>query len=261
MKKILIPLFLFFATFFTAACSPSSKQVEQALQKDPDILVRLIEKHPKKFIEAFQKAAQSAESDQQQVAEQEEKARLEREYKNPLQPDLSQKRPFKGGDSAAVTIVGYSDFQCPYCKRGFEVIEEVMKTYGDKVKYIHKHLPLPMHPMADPSARRYEALALQSPALALKFHDEVFKNQGKLNQEGEKFLDAAAKKVGGNVAKMKKDMNSEQIQAQIRADMAEAEKFGIQGTPGFIISGVSLRGAYPFPSFKEIIDRKLSGSK
>jgi protein-disulfide isomerase len=67
-----------------------------------------------------------------------------------------------------------------------------------------------------------------------------------------------AKKVGANVAQMHKDMNGEKVKAIIDADMAEAEKFGISGTPGFIVQGVSIRGAYPFETFKTIIDKKLA---
>lgn len=67
-----------------------------------------------------------------------------------------------------------------------------------------------------------------------------------------------AKKVGANVAQMKKDMEGDKVKSIIDADMAEAEKFGISGTPGFIVNGVSIRGAYPFETFKNIIDKKLA---
>ncbi|MGZ6265262.1 MAG: DsbA family protein, partial [Bdellovibrionota bacterium] len=127
-----------------------------------------------------------------------------------------------------------------------------------KVEFMFKNLPLPMHPMSMPAAKRFEAIALQSPEKAYKYHNEVFANQRELNAKGEKFLDEVAKKVGANVAQMKKDMDGEKVKARIQADMQEAEKFGISGTPGFIVQGVSIRGAYPFETFKGIIDKKLA---
>ena len=73
----------------------------------------------------------------------------------------------------------------------------------------------------------------------------------------EKFLDKIAKKVGADLAKVKKDINSSIVNERIEADIAEAKKFDFSGTPGFLINGVSLKGAYPFSEFKKIIDRHL----
>jgi len=153
--------------------------------------------------------------------------------------------------------VEYSDFQCPYCQRGFGTVEEVRRKYGNKIRFVLKHLPLDFHGMAMPAAKRFEAIARQSDEKAYAFHDEVFANQERLVAEGEKFLDATAEKVGANVAKMKKDMESQDVRKTIQADMDEARKFGFSGTPGFIVGGVSLRGAYPAVRFEEIIDRRL----
>jgi protein-disulfide isomerase len=130
--------------------------------------------------------------------------------------------------------------------------------YGDKVRVVFKHLPLDFHPMAMPAAKYFEAIALQDAGKAEKFHDEVFSNQTKLNQEGEKFLKATAKKVGANLAKVEKDLSAESIMTRIKADQEEAKKFEFSGTPGFLINGVSLKGAYPAPEFKKIIDRWLA---
>lgn len=110
-----------------------------------------------------------------------------------------------------------------------------------------------------PAAKYFEAIALQDHSKAEKFHDMIFSNQQKLNQDGEKFLKDAAKKVGANLAKVEKDITTEAVTGRIAADMEEAKKFEFSGTPGFLINGVSLKGAYPFPDFKRIIDRHLGG--
>jgi predicted DsbA family dithiol-disulfide isomerase len=70
-------------------------------------------------------------------------------------------------------------------------------------------------------------------------------------------LDEAVTKAGGNLAQVKKDMDSEKVKSRMEADKKEAEKFGITGTPGFIVAGVALRGAYPIQNFESIIDKKL----
>jgi len=236
-------------------------RIRTTLEKNPEILFSVIEKNPEKFMEVVQKANMIAQRKMQEEQEKEEKARLDNELKNPLKPEWVSARATEGTKGAPIQIVEYSDFQCPYCSKGFNTVQEVLKNYKGKVEFMFKHLPLPMHPMAMPAAKRFEAIAMQDPEKAYKFHNEIFQNQRKLNAEGEKFLDAVAAKVGANMAKMKKDMDSEAVKARIDADMAEAEKFGISGTPGFIVSGVSIRGAYPFDTFKGIIDKKLAEKK
>lgn len=190
----------------------------------------------------------------QQKAEAEQR---ETEFKNPKKPKLSKDRAVLGNLSAPIVIVAYSDFQCPYCSRGANTVEEVRKKYGNKVAFVFKHLPLPFHSMAQPAAEYFEAIALQGSAKAYKFHDEVFKNQQQLQSGGENLLNEIAKKVGADVNRLKNDLKSPKIKQRIEEDKEEAKSFGISGTPGFIIAGVTLKGAYPVQSFEEIIDKKL----
>ncbi len=244
-----------------SACAPTEKQIQEVIEKNPSIIFSAIEKNPDQFMEVVQKAAQTAQKKGAENAEKKEKDRIEAEMKTPLAPEIPADRAFKGPDGAPITIVEYSDFQCPYCGRGFSTVQEVLKNYDGKVKFIFKNLPLPMHPLALPAAKRFEAIALQDAKKAFKYHDEVFQNQDKLNSGGEKYLDTVAKKVGADMAKLKADMESDKVKSRIDADQKEAEKFGISGTPGFIVNGVSIRGAYPFDTFKTIIDRKLAEKK
>lgn len=185
-------------------------------------------------------------------------SRLEDELKNPKKPSIKAGRAVLGKASAPILIVAYSDFQCPYCREGALRIEEVRKKYGEKVKFVFKHLPLSFHPMALPAAKRFEAINLQSGKKAYEFHDYVFKNQEQLGGGGEAFLDEAARKVGVNVAKMKKDLDSAAVKKVIDADMEEARQYGIDGTPGFIVAGVTISGAQPVELFSQIIDQRLS---
>ena len=113
--------------------------------------------------------------------------------------------------------------------------------------------------MALPAAKRFEAIALQSSQKAYAFHDAVFQVNDRLGgASGEGLLDDIAKKIGANMSKMKKDMEGDVVAKHIQDDQAEAQQFGFTGTPGFIINGVSLRGAMPFPAFKEAIEKTLA---
>lgn len=246
-----------FAVLMVAGCT-SKSQIEKTIADNPEIIFNAIKKNPKKFVETVNEAVRTAQEGAREDEAKEEQTRLETEFKNPKQAVVEDGRVIFGNKSAPITIIEYSDFQCPYCGRGFNTVKEVEKMYGDKVRVVFKHLPLDFHPMAMPAAKYFEAIALQDAKKAEKFHDEVFSNQTKLTQEGEKFLKETAKKVGANVAKVEKDLNSEAVQKRIATDMEEAKKFEFSGTPGFLINGVSLRGAYPAPEFKKIIDRHLS---
>ena len=242
------------ALVMTTGCS---KLIEKSIEDNPDIVFNAIKKNPKRFVEVVNEAVRTAQETSREDEAKEEQARLEEEFKNPKQAAVESGRVIFGNKNAPVTIVEYSDFQCPYCANGFKTVKQIMGDYGDKVRVVFKHLPLDFHPMAMPAAKYFEAIAMQDPKKAEKFHDEIFTNQRELNQDGEKFLKNAARKVGADLKKVEKDINSESVAKRIAADMEEAKKFEFSGTPGFLINGVSLKGAYPPPEFKKIIDRHL----
>lgn len=251
-------LSLVLACFMLAGCS---KALEKAIENNPDIVFNAIKKNPKKFIEIVNEAARGAQEEARKDEEQAEEKRMEEEFKSPKQAKIDESRVFFGPKSAPITIVEYSDFECPYCSKGYENLREVRKMYGDKVRVVYKHLPLDFHPLAMPAAKYYEALALQLPDKVEKFHDEIFENQRTFKEKREDFLKDTAKKLGANMTKLLKDLESETVKARIAADMEEAKAFGFSGTPGFLINGVSLKGAYPPPFFQKIIDRHLGTSK
>lgn len=243
--------------FVLSGCKPSSKDLKEAIEKDPSIVFVAIEKDPEKFIEVVNAAARNAQEKGAEKQAQDETKKRDEEFANPLKPEIDEARAFKGNKSAKVTIVEYSDFECPFCSRGYQTVKEVIKAYPNDVRVLFKHLPLDFHPKAMPAAKYFEAIARQDQAKAYQFHDMVFEDQGSLKSKGEDFLKATAKKLGMDMKKLEADLKDESLMKRIQADIDEASKFGINGTPGFIINGVSLRGAYPFPEFKSIIDRHL----
>jgi len=260
LKNIKIIL-LALLTLTLVNCAPSAKQMKEAIEKDPSIVFVAIEKDPVKFMEVVQKAAQGAQERAQQDQQSKEVAKRDAEFQNPLKPEIDETRVIFGNKNAPVTVVEFSDFECPFCKRGYNTTKQVLATYGDKVRVIFKHLPLPMHDMAVPAAKYFEAIARQGHEKAEKFHDKVFENQKDLAESGEEFLKKVAKELGANMTTLAKDLKDASLMDRINKDKAEAEKFEISGTPGFIINGVSLRGAYPFEDFKQIIDRHLGTTK
>ena len=239
-------------------CTPSSSDLKKVIEENPDIVFGAIEKNPDKFIEVVNKAAREAQSKAREREMKAEEDRMEEEFKNPKTPVISDKRVMFGKSDAPVTIVEYSDFQCPYCSRGYETVKKVLETYPDKVRVLYKHLPLDFHPMAMPAAEYFEAIALQSHSKAEKFYNAIFSDQKSLGEGKEAFLERTARSVGADLAKLKKDLKSSQVAETIKADMDEAKKFDFSGTPGFLVNGVSLKGAYPFEEFKKIIDRHLN---
>lgn len=242
-------------------CAPSASQLKKAIEKDPSIVFVAIEKDPAQFIEVVNKAAREAQSKTQQKEMEDENKKRDAEFQNPLKPSIDESRPIMGPKDAKITIVEYSDFECPYCSRGFNTVKQVLKEYPTQVRVLFKHMPLDFHPKAMPAAKYFEAIAKQDGAKAIKFHDEIFSNQDKLRSDGEAFLKKVATGLGVNMAKLTKDLASEEVQKRIQGDIDEAKSFEFSGTPGFIINGVSLKGAYPFSEFKTIIDKHLAKLK
>ena len=94
-----------------------------------------------------------------------------------VNPVIEDSRVIVGAKNAPITIVEYSDFECPYCSRGFATVKQLLSEYKGQIRFVFKHLPLDFHPLAKPAALYYEAIALQSHEKAIKFHDKIFENQ------------------------------------------------------------------------------------
>ena len=160
-----------------------------------------------------------------------------------------------GGQNAAVTLVEFSDFQCPFCSRVTGTLDLIENTYGDKVRIVFKHLPLRMHSRAPLAHAASEAANRQG--RFWEMHDLIFANQRELTEA--KYIEYAGK-IGLDVDRFKKDMVSASVKARVEADKAEAERLGVTGTPGFFVNGYFLSGAKPFSEFKRVIDAQLAES-
>ena len=168
--------------------------------------------------------------------------------------------PAKGPANAKVTIVEYSDFQCPFCSRGYQTMEnQVLKEYGDKVRFTYKNFPLPMHPWAEPAAVAAECAREQKEDAFWKLYNYYFQNQRDLNPQNlkDKSLEAV-KDDGIDAAKFGDCFDNKKTLPKVKAQQAEGSSVGVNGTPAFIINGRLISGAQPFESFKAVIDDELA---
>ena len=160
--------------------------------------------------------------------------------------------PAKGSADAKVTLVEFSDFQCPFCSRVSPTLKTIEETYGDDVRIVFKHLPLRIHPKAPAAHAAAEAAHRQGKFWEM--HDKIFANQQEMSPEK---YDDYARELGLDMEKFKADLTSSGVKARVEADKREASRLGVTGTPGFFVNGRFLSGAQPFQSFKVLIDQEL----
>lgn len=242
------------------ACSPSASQLKKVMQEHPEILHAAIEADPKGFFDVVQKSQGKAR--EQSMAEQMEGEfkRVSEEMKSPKTVEIDESRAIVGPANAKVTIVEWADFNCGHCSHAAETVEKIVEEYKDNVRVLYKHLPI-LAKESKTAAEYMEAIAMQDKAKALKFHGELFAHQSDLRSGGEEYLKKLAKSVGADVAKIQKDRKSDTVKKRIDSDVAEAQKFEFSGTPGFMINGASIHGAYPYEFFKKVIDSVVSSEK
>jgi protein-disulfide isomerase len=185
--------------------------------------------------------------------------------KKDLPKSLPSNDPARGNMSAKVTIHEWSDYQCPFCGRVEPTVAQVMKEYGDRVKFVWHDLPLPMHqdaPLAAQAGR--EAYAQKGPSAFWAMHDKMFANQQKLKRDD---LDGYAKDLSLNMDKWKSALDGSTHTSEIDADKKAGNEDGISGTPAFIIvsgnstSGYFVNGAQSYGKFRKLIEMALSSSK
>jgi protein-disulfide isomerase len=170
--------------------------------------------------------------------------------------------PVSGNKNAKVTIVEYSDFQCPYCSQAYRTVEnDVMKQFGDKVKLVYKNLPLPIHPWAESAAIAGLCASRQNNDAFWVLYRNFFENQSSITADNvkAKALEYVAK-TQIDPKKFEDCYDNKLTLPQVKADMTEAQALGITGTPGFVINGRQLPGAQPFSSFQKVIEEELKKS-
>ncbi|MDI1444037.1 thioredoxin domain-containing protein [Polyangium sp. 6x1] len=164
--------------------------------------------------------------------------------------------PARGKSTALVTVVMFGDFQCPFCKRSIATLPELEAKYGDKLRIVFKHNPLPMHPRAEAAAEfAIEAGAQKGEAAFWKAFQALFDTQDRLADPD---LENLALALGLDVKRVKKAIESHKHAARIEQDQVLAEDLQASGTPHFFINGRRLIGAQPREQFELIIDEEIT---
>ena len=169
--------------------------------------------------------------------------------------------PSRGPKKAPVTVVQYTDFECPFCQKGYEIMQErIIKDYAGKVRWVYKALPLvSIHAMAEPAAVGAECAKLQGEDKFWKVHDALFEGQRELTPDtlAQKLADFV-KKAGGDVKAFETCYEAKKTLGAVSKDAAEAESLGISGTPAFLVNGHLVSGA-DYATIKRLVDEALQG--
>ncbi|MCX6038212.1 MAG: DsbA family protein [Chloroflexi bacterium] len=162
--------------------------------------------------------------------------------------------PSIGPEDAPVTIVEFSDYQCPYCQSWYQqTFDRLMANYPGQIRFVYRDLPLPGHPESLPAAEAANCAGEQG--AYWKFHDALFSGQYAL---GRAAYEQYAADLGLEPAAFTACLDDHRTQNEVRADAADATRLGLTGTPSFVINGRILIGALPFEDFKAIIDEELA---
>lgn len=179
----------------------------------------------------------------------------------PVKPVDEKKDHILGPKDAKVTLIEYSDFECPFCKRHFDTVQQVVKDYPKDVRIVFRHFPLSFHQNAQKEAEASECVAkLGGNDAFWKFHDKIFKET---TSNGTGFaldkLGPAAAEAGVNQAAFQKCLDSGEMATLVAQQQQEGGDAGVQGTPATYVNGSLVEGAVPYATMKAAIDAALKG--
>jgi protein-disulfide isomerase len=169
--------------------------------------------------------------------------------------DVPRGAPATGPTDAPVTIVEFTDYQCPYCHRAQDVVERILDEYSGRVRFVHLDFPLDNHAGAVPAARAARCAGEQG--RFWDFHRSLMKERGTLDNAD---LEARAAGLKLDAGKFARCLASDRYDEEIRAELDLGSGIGVTGTPAYFINGRMVSGARPFPDFAEIIDAELAGT-
>lgn len=176
----------------------------------------------------------------------------------PVKPVDEKTDHIKGAKNAKVTIIEYSDFQCPFCTRHLPTIEQALKDFPQDVRVVYRHFPLSFHPEAQKAAEASECAAkLGGNDAFWKMHDQLFAKQSSLGTQTYKDI---AKQIGLNEGNFSKCLESGEMAGRVQKDEQEGAAAGVNGTPANFINGKLESGAIPYNDFKAIL-QKAGASK
>lgn len=177
--------------------------------------------------------------------------------KKPVRPKVEipvGNSPVKGPTNAPITLIEYSDFQCPFCARAEVTVKRLLKNYPGKIRLVYKNFPLSFHGEAFISAEAGLCAQAQSEDKFWKLHEKMFTDPKGLKLKG---LISKAQSVGLDVKQFESCVKSNKFAFAVNSDIVEGRKFGVNSTPVFFVNGIMVKGAQAYEKFAEIIDEAL----
>ena len=236
----------------TAGQAPAQSAAQEQLRQE---LKAILDTHPELILEVLDKnKATLFDIVEKGIRAKQEQARAEQvkeSLQHRLEAAVDPARPALGPSDAAITIVEYSDFLCPYCARAAQTMRELMAKHPGQIRLVFKHLPL--HEGSETAARYFEAAGMQGADKAWKLHDLAFARMKALAGDPEGTMAALAREAGLDQARLDKDLKSKALDERLAADEAEARGFNLNGTPMFLVNGVLVQGAQPLGAFEAVI--------
>ena len=171
---------------------------------------------------------------------------------DPPRVEVAATGPAKGPETAPITIVEFSDFQCPFCTRVVPTLEQVKENYGDKVRLVFRQFPLGMHPNAPKAAEA--SLCAREQGKFWEMHDAMFGDQSALAVPQ---LKVTAAKLGLDAEKFNQCLDSGKYQDEVATDMEAGAEAGVSGTPAMFVNGQMVSGAVPYDQLAAVIDAEL----
>lgn len=163
----------------------------------------------------------------------------------------------RGRPDAPVTLVEYGDFECPFCKAAYPIVEQVRERFGPRLRFVYRHFPMAtMHPHARGAARATEAAAGQHPAAFWAMHDLLYEHRGPPDEET--LLDVA-RSLGLSTDRLRADMDSETVDRAVQEDFVGGARSGVNGTPTFYVDGIRYDGPHTASMLGAAIQERLSG--
>jgi protein-disulfide isomerase len=158
--------------------------------------------------------------------------------------------PARGPEGAPVTIVEFSDFECPYCRRAESTVKQVLDRYQDRVRFVYRHFPLGIHPRARPAAEA--AACADQQGRFWDYHEKLF--SGGLEDAD---LQRYASELGLDTASFQQCVSQHKTKDVVMSDLEAGKAAGVSGTPAFFVNGIMISGARPVDFFTKVIDKEL----
>ncbi len=251
MKKVtgLVVCFFVISGWGCAAHAPQKNATVMDEATVRKLVLEVIRENPGVVYEAIREHAKQMKAEARRKD-------LERSFSHRIEVQVNPSDPVKGPTDAPITIVEFTDFQCPYCARGASVVDDLFEKYPGKLRLVFKNNPLKFHKQALPAAKA--ALAAHRQGEFWPYYELLFDNYDNLTPE---LFITIAQQLGLDMQRFNRDRQSDPIARQIAGDRQQAKTHGFTSTPTFVVNGVVVVGARRHDYFETIIERLLRESE